>query len=195
MRRAFTLVEFIVVILIVMILAAILFPVLSRPDHRGQARRSVCQSNLKQIGLGFMQYVQDYEEKFPAVQLSATNGWADMLQPYVKSRVMFQCPTAPNNAELSSDYFYNRRVGRVSVEKFESVALTILTGEGDDDATTWASLSQLPTAWIKDESSPAWRHLGGANYGFADGHVKWLKPDKITTKFSQKDFLPTFAVR
>jgi prepilin-type N-terminal cleavage/methylation domain-containing protein/prepilin-type processing-associated H-X9-DG protein len=62
-RRAFTLIELLVVIAIIAILAAILFPVFARA--RENARRTSCLSNLKQIGLGFMQYTQDYDEKYP----------------------------------------------------------------------------------------------------------------------------------
>ena len=60
-RQAFTLIELLVVIAIIAILAAILFPVFARA--RENARRSSCQSNLKQIGLGMIQYAQDYDEK------------------------------------------------------------------------------------------------------------------------------------
>ena len=60
-RSAFTLIELLVVIAIIAILAAILFPVFARA--RENARRSSCQSNLKQIALGFIQYTQDYDEK------------------------------------------------------------------------------------------------------------------------------------
>src|SRR5512137_1152715 len=62
-RRAFTLIELLVVIAIIAILAAILFPVFAKA--REKARQSSCQSNLKQIGLAFMQYAQDYDEQYP----------------------------------------------------------------------------------------------------------------------------------
>jgi prepilin-type N-terminal cleavage/methylation domain-containing protein/prepilin-type processing-associated H-X9-DG protein len=61
--NGFTLIELLVVIAIIAILASILFPVFARA--RENARRSSCMSNLKQIGLGFMQYTQDYDERYP----------------------------------------------------------------------------------------------------------------------------------
>src|SRR5690349_12144108 len=61
--RGFTLIELLVVIAIIALLAAILFPVFARA--RENARRASCQSNLKQIGLGFHQYTQDYDDRLP----------------------------------------------------------------------------------------------------------------------------------
>lgn len=66
-RRGFTLIELLVVIAIIAILAAILFPAFARA--RENARRTSCLSNLKQIGIGIMQYTQDYDERYP------TNYW------------------------------------------------------------------------------------------------------------------------
>ena len=60
---AFTLIELLVAIAIIAILAAILFPVFAKA--REKARQSTCVSNLKQMGLGLMQYVSDYDESFP----------------------------------------------------------------------------------------------------------------------------------
>lgn len=96
--RAFTLIELLVVIAIIAILAAILFPVFGRA--RENARRSSCQSNLKQIGLGIMQYTQDYDETFPLIYFATTGSsmnWARSTQPYIKSTQVFICPSGPSS--------------------------------------------------------------------------------------------------
>ena len=100
--RAFTLIELLVVIAIIAILAAILFPVFARA--RENARRASCQSNLKQIGVGIMQYTQDYDEKFPMSRCDKgpvffgtfqnnSLPWHMAIQPYVKSYQLFKCPS------------------------------------------------------------------------------------------------------
>jgi prepilin-type N-terminal cleavage/methylation domain-containing protein/prepilin-type processing-associated H-X9-DG protein len=93
-RSGFTLIELLVVIAIIAILAAILFPVFARA--RENARRASCQSNMKQIMLGVVQYTQDYDEKF-CTAYWATPGtdvvWMQAIQPYAKSTQVFQCPS------------------------------------------------------------------------------------------------------
>lgn len=97
-RRAFTLIELLVVIAIIAILSAILFPVFARA--RDNARRTRCISNLKQIGIATLAYVQDYDAKFPPSfnNYPVVRKWMDLIYPYVKSEQLFDCPNAPSSA-------------------------------------------------------------------------------------------------
>ena len=134
--KAFTLIELLVVIAIIAILAAILFPVFGRA--RENARRSSCLSNLKQIGLGAMQYTQDYDEYLPqggyvptetytgterlpakiftvgfggATGLGNYISWMDMIYPYVKNTQIFICPSQPVKSPVQPSYGYNNAFG------------------------------------------------------------------------------------
>src|SRR5919205_3400091 len=91
--RAFTLIELLVVIAIIAILAAILFPVFAQA--REKARQTACLSNTKQLGLGIMQYVQDYDGYYPYVRVLSTpnSNWGNAIYPYVKSTQVFVCPS------------------------------------------------------------------------------------------------------
>jgi prepilin-type N-terminal cleavage/methylation domain-containing protein/prepilin-type processing-associated H-X9-DG protein len=106
-RAGFTLIELLVVIAIISILASILFPVFGRA--RENARRSSCQSNLKQIGIAILQYTQDYDERIPNGQslnvqlgsLTAERPWHVLVQPYIKSTQVFKCPSNTSTAALA----------------------------------------------------------------------------------------------
>jgi prepilin-type N-terminal cleavage/methylation domain-containing protein/prepilin-type processing-associated H-X9-DG protein len=96
-RRGFTLIELLVVIAIIAILAAILFPAFAKA--REAARRASCSSNLKQIGISFMQYTQEYDEKYPSFGGATVSvGWADAIQPYLKSTAVLHCPSSTYGA-------------------------------------------------------------------------------------------------
>jgi len=122
-RQGFTLIELLVVVAIISILAAILFPVFARA--RESARRTSCLSNLKQIGLAAMMYVQDYDEKYPwdkstdtytsasdmpdgQFWLSSQNLiWPQLLYPYTKSENMFWCPSQSGAAAATTPSIAN----------------------------------------------------------------------------------------
>jgi prepilin-type N-terminal cleavage/methylation domain-containing protein/prepilin-type processing-associated H-X9-DG protein len=190
-RRGFTLIELLVVIAIIAILASILFPVFARA--RENARRSSCQSNLKQIGLGVRQYVQDYDERFPQSGSAPlpnpelVTGWAYTLQPYLKSEQIFQCPSdtgaAPTQATLQeravnigfTDYWYNFNLGDgASDSSVEYPSNVLLNGDGSGILSSSAS-----SYTVASPNGVPERHFDGANYAFVDGHVKWLKPSAV----------------
>jgi prepilin-type N-terminal cleavage/methylation domain-containing protein/prepilin-type processing-associated H-X9-DG protein len=99
-NSGFTLIELLVVIAIISILASMLFPAFSRA--RESARKIVCVSQEKQIGLGILQYKQDYDEMFPIGHPAWASGLATPpttpylmtnVDPYIKSTQVWNCPS------------------------------------------------------------------------------------------------------
>ena len=119
--RAFTLVELLVVIAIIAILAAILFPVFARA--RENARKTSCLSNLKQIGIAFIQYTQDYDENYPLTTVTGMSttplsSRTTSTQAYIKSVQVYRCPSdastrwnspvaPPSNPPFTTSYIIN----------------------------------------------------------------------------------------
>jgi len=99
-HSAFTLIELLVVIAIIAILAAILFPVFAQA--REKARQTSCLSNMKQVSLAVLMYVQDYDETYPKADFWDTgqpfplgyNLWSgtNVTQPYIKNKQALLCP-------------------------------------------------------------------------------------------------------
>lgn len=205
-RRGFTLIELLVVIAIIAILAAILFPVFARA--REKARTASCQSNMKQITLGVLMYSQDYDERIPELRFYPPNGytyqngttgscyfWVEAIQPYLKNYQIWNCPSRSQNPNCRAGvrrgdnhthtYVENPYIQGRKQAEFPQTADLILLMEGCNcpDLGMWChrmfctqGCPLHPNGMASND-----QHSGGANWAFADGHVKWLKGRSTTT--------------
>ncbi|HID06580.1 MAG TPA: DUF1559 domain-containing protein, partial [Armatimonadetes bacterium] len=148
----FTLIEFLVVIAIIAILAAILFPVFAKA--REKARTASCQNNIKQILLALFQYANDYDEKFPYWRTQCWGGWqvqspresrpfwTTKVQPYIKNEQVFMCPSTeragwPSHCwpgAVRTSYGYNELIqndccGYTKLAKFKYPAESVLVAD------------------------------------------------------------------
>jgi prepilin-type N-terminal cleavage/methylation domain-containing protein/prepilin-type processing-associated H-X9-DG protein len=201
----FTLIELLVVIAIIAILAAILFPVFARA--RENARRASCSSNLKQIGLGLMQYTQDYDEKLPLRQYDSStfgiaNSWRRLTFPYTKSSQLYSCPSNSSNATLADDSYdqmmatlpagsprfmrsyacngtrYNIG-GESPLAAIPDTARTVFVTESKEGDNNVHMNDGVARFASAIDTFPG--HLGTVNFLFVDGHVKAMKPTQTGT--------------
>ncbi len=187
-KKGFTLIELLVVIAIIAILAAILFPVFARA--REKARQTSCLSNEKQMALGFLMYLQDYDEIFmPRFYTVAGLGTLypyDLVMPYVKNWQIFRCPSDPTRRIGYAATCYVIRDNRY-LAMFQHPATTVLLSDGTGSMSAhkphpWGDPSRITcedAVWVKsgDRGSFMARHNGGLNVAFVDGHAKWMRPN------------------
>ena len=204
-KKGFTLIELLVVIAIIALLAAILFPVFARA--RENARKSSCANNLKQIGLGVLQYVQDYDETLPPPCIgspcdSGQGSWAQRIYPYVKSAQLYACPSNPaakNDREAAypamnapaikrgyggSAHFFgwdgNKALAIATITKPAQKIMICETG----------NIGQAVHAHADWDTGTLFRdrgwagHLTTINLTFGDGHVKALRPTATMDRFN-----------
>ena len=185
-RNGFTLIELLVVIAIIAILAAILFPVFAKA--REKARQISCLSNVKQLGLGFTQYIQDNDENFPVNGGGYTAGgtlgmgWGGQVYPYVKSTGVYKCPddsTTSTTANGATDYPVSyaanlnilRRDGNyslgASVATLVAPASTIMLSEVTGIHANVTSVTEQPTTNPGNPIFSAVVNGGNSVYPFA----------------------------
>lgn len=168
-------------------------------------RRTQCQSNLERISLATIQYAQDYNEKYPPATSSRyAYGWAEALRPYIISSALFYCPkntglvsSNPRSAGYT-DYCFNANCLGIRISDSPDPSTLIIIGEGTRSNARSAK-SAIPSQWASVPGSPARLHFAlgsatrsGANYAFADGHIKWLPPEIIDNKTIRR--APTFSL-
>lgn len=196
--KGFTLIELLVVIAIIAILAAILFPVFARA--RENARRTSCLSNLKQIGLGFMMYTQDYDEKYPQSfaynpQVPANGSWGgspgayywfwqNMIYPYVKSNQLFVCPNGDTSA--TTPYYANygvngnvirKSTGPISMAEISSPSTVYMVMDAGSYCLQEGGGSYTYYNWAAKPSLGFWYLPGTAKYATDPGYTGFYASD------------------
>jgi prepilin-type N-terminal cleavage/methylation domain-containing protein/prepilin-type processing-associated H-X9-DG protein len=204
-KRGFTLIELLVVIAIIAILAAILFPVFAKA--REKARQTSCLSNVKQIMIAALSYVQDYDEKFftadntpctymcpDGVTVSSQPYmlWMYQVYPYCKNAQIFSCPDMATKWPTSSysgnpGYGFNDGTcGGAALGTIISPSSTLALVDCTYYLADWDSDDSGGSADNHFPPNPA--HNNGANVGFVDGHAKWYLGSAIAdysgTKFT-----------
>jgi len=167
--QAFTLVELLVVIGVMVILAALLLPTLGKSKERG--RSTACLSNLHQTGIALQLYVQDNDNRMPvmydavvgtnAAPPTNSQGTMDVvLSNYLGNARLLLCPSDRKDlfAQTGSSYAWNSLVNGQSAEH-----LTVFAMELEPHS--------IPLVFDKEAFHASIGKSRGVNYLYADGHI------------------------
>jgi prepilin-type N-terminal cleavage/methylation domain-containing protein/prepilin-type processing-associated H-X9-DG protein len=198
LRRAFTLIEVLVAITIVLIVSAITFGVVVNVKER--AKVTGCLANERQIAAALLMYIQDYDEVMPVG--SQFVSWPVQVEPYLGSAMTkLHCPAYSRGRYLSHGEDatgYSLNACLVGAPSIPNPSLTVLVTESAD--AKWRSSSDfgpvIMLAWPDALAYPAFcermgrycnvrlpygarRHNERSHYTFADSHTKLLPPERI----------------
>lgn len=208
-RSAFTLLELLVVVAVILILAAIWLPT---GGSKSPATRIACLSNQKQVALGLMLFNSDHQNAFPW-QASVTNGGTletsgngdvvpcyATVTNYIHDPSIFLCRTdkarsvALPGATLSRanvSYFIS-----LDASSTNSPTFTILTGDRHlmlNSKPVGPGLFPLATnqtlEWSAELHSANKKPMGGV-FSFADGHTEWVSVKSLSQVVARQN-LPT----
>jgi len=205
-RRGYSRLELLCALGVVTLLASIYVPFARH--RRWQANLSnnthACAGNLRALTLSMLMYAQDQEDYYPthkATLLPAAQGggkyfgWADAIRPYVGADVTYHCPQssarrqqrpAPRSSDYV-DYFFNRNLSAHQRNLLHPQRVVMLGDAPPGNARSASNgckntpCSAAETGQPATLPSSARRHMGGAMYGFADGHVAWIEAQSDTS--------------
>jgi prepilin-type N-terminal cleavage/methylation domain-containing protein/prepilin-type processing-associated H-X9-DG protein len=180
-KKGFTLVEILVVIAIIAIMAAFLFPVFAAATAK--SKQAACLSNIRQVQMGLMMYASDNGGvhaplTYPVLDTEMT--WPTIIFPYVKNVEVYLCPSNPTPYQIPlfgakeivkqcsfgrNFYDYGREKGGLdSKQQYSSEMMSLID-------------CSAPVLMFAPWAAPV--HENGCNTVFMDGHAKWLAYDAI----------------
>jgi hypothetical protein len=135
--------------------------------HKERRRKAVCLSNIKNLSLSLQMYLADNADVFPPAA-----AWCDVFEDYTKNELVFQCPSVEERErDPACDFALNEALDGTRLLHVTDLVGTVAIFESDIGWNAAGDASNLPAAS---------RHLGGDNYGFADGSARWIPREALS---------------